>query len=70
MLLATLRPGKESSAGSILEHLPYTLASLGRAFQIVPCTDLLRYSHTLVVNNKVRTGEPMNIDNVYAPPLG
>lgn len=48
VLLAALWPGEQRSASSVLEDLPHTFASLGRALKIVPRANLLSYSHTLI----------------------
>ena len=50
LLLAALAPGKEGSAGRVLEHLPNTLASSSGAFEVLLSTDLLGHSHPLCIS--------------------
>ena len=56
MLLLALGPAEQSCSGCVLEHFPDALAGLGRAFQIMFSTNLLRDCHTLgdMVNGYVR----------------
>ena len=48
MLLATLWPGEQRGASSILEDLPHALATSSRALEIMLCPNLLGYGHTLM----------------------
>ena len=46
-LLAALAPGEEGGASRVLEDLTDTLASPGRALEVVPRADPLSHRHTL-----------------------
>jgi len=63
LLLATLAPGKEGSTSRVLENLPNTLASSGRALEVLLSANLLCHGHTLLRSHWPLVRLPQFVDH-------